>query len=157
MVEEPSRWKEKRCSVIKGERAFFSLYWIHPQMRKTRQCFINSNDFHSRRSTRLRVLGLCHSARSLLFLFFYLLLLLFHHAPPSSSCDCSPPLPHFFFLFVYCMILLTPTFICLCAKKRQALFFPPRLLCLPLTHFSPHPVSCVFSPISGILRSPPSM
>lgn len=40
-------------------------------------------------------------------------------------------------------------------KKDQRFFSTP--VVLSLTHFSPRPVSCVFSPISGILTSPPSM
>lgn len=40
-------------------------------------------------------------------------------------------------------------------KKDERFFSLP--VVLSLTHFSPRPVSCVFSPISGILKSPPSM
>lgn len=39
--------------------------------------------------------------------------------------------------------LLTPTFIC--RRKKDERFFSMAVV-LFLTHFSPHPVSCVFSP-----------
>lgn len=44
----------------------------------------------------------------------------------------------------------------LCGKKKTSAFFFPHALCC-LWLISPRPVSCVFSPISGILTSPPSM
>lgn len=75
--------------------------------------------------------------------------------PLNLSGFLFPPfLPSHSLFSFHCTTLLTPTFICLWEKKRPALFF---LACFVVTHFSPRPVSCVFSPISGILRSPPSM
>lgn len=103
---------------------------------ETRQCIISQPLLNS--ATQF---VLCHSTSLHVFLF---LLLLFHHTPSV-----------FFFVFFYCMTLLTPTFICLWVKKDKRFFSLP--VVLSLTHFSLRPVSCVFSPISGILRSPPSM
>lgn len=73
-------------------------------------------------------------ATQLVFIYSFFFLHLFHHSP-SLSC---------FFPLVYCMTLLTPTFICLCAKKRRALFFPA--CCVVSDSFlSPPCVLCLLS------------
>lgn len=108
-------------------------------MRKTGQCFINSNDFYSRRSTQRHLLVLHDSVYPCSLFFFYL------HSSPSLPSRFSS-LPPFFYLFVYCMILLTPTFICLCVKKRQALFFPsPPVVFACDSFLSPPCVLCLLS------------
>ncbi len=73
-----------------------------------------------------------------------------------------------FFFYAFSSITLSPSvffsFAWLCwhlqssvfERKKDKRFFSLPVV-LSLTHFSPRPVSCVFSPISGILRSPPSM
>lgn len=84
-------------------------------------------------------LVLCHS--TCLHFFF------FTPSLPSHS------LPLFFFSTAWlCWHLHSSVF----ERKKDKRFFSLPVV-LSLTHFSPRPVSCVFSPISGILRSPPSM
>lgn len=64
----------------------------------------------------------------------------------------SHSLPVLFF----CTTVDTYIHLSLCrGKKDECFFFPHALCCLWL--ICPRPVSCVFSPISGILTSPPSM
>lgn len=109
---------------------------------ETRQCIINNNEFHNHCSTWRHFFVLCHS--TCLHLFFF--------SPPLPS--HSLPLVFFFSLSTawLCWHLHSSVFV----RKKDERFFPLPVV-LSLTHFSPRPVSCVFSPISGILRSPPSM
>lgn len=105
---------------------------------ETRQCIINNNEFHNHFSTWLHR---SFYATPLVFIFSFFFF---------TSITLSPSV-----FFFSCMTLLTPTFICsLSGKKDKRFFF---LLCCLWLISLPHPVSCVFSPISGILRSPPSM
>lgn len=132
--------------VIKLKRG---VLWLRKQevsigfigKRETRQCIINNNEFHNHCSTWLHFL-------------FYATQLVFIYSFFSSSSITHPPSCVFFFFCLLhdCWHLHSSVFVW---KKDKRFFSLP--VVLSLTHFSPHPVSCVFSPISGILRSPPSM
>lgn len=104
---------------------------------ETRQCIINTNEFHNHCSTQLH--NLFYATQPVFIYIFFLLL--FHHI---ASC--------FFSAAWICWHLHSSVF----ERKKDKCFFSMPVV-LSLTHFSPRPVSCVFSPISGILRSPPSM
>lgn len=96
---------------------------------ETRQCIINNNEFHNHCSTWLHNYFYATQLVFIAFLFF----------TPSLP---SPSLRVFFFFS--CMPLLTPTFICLWAKKRQELFFPA--CCVVSDSFlSPPCVLCLLS------------
>lgn len=105
---------------------------------KTRQCIFNNNEFHKCCSFRLHDFVLI-AFQKVFFL--------------SSSCHHSPLSPCRVFFFLHdCWHLRSSVFMW---EKKTSSFFPHVLCCLWLIF--PRPVSCVFSPISGILTSPPSM